>query len=127
MATNPKGPAVLLKHGEHEYLAYEVSDHSEHPPTSIVVRLERHGDPRHAIFCTGSFAGGQLKNVYAAAPEQVESTEEKEMVRLFEASPRLRSFVRDWVMRAYRSYEGAGEGVGDAASAVGKRSRRQTS
>jgi hypothetical protein len=125
MATNPESPAVLLKYGEHEYLAYEVSDHSERPPTSIVIRLERHGDPRHAIFCTGSFVRGQLKNVYTAIPEQVESAEEKEMVRLFEASPQLRSFVRDWIMHAYRSYEGAG--VGDGASAAGKGSRRQAS
>ena len=107
MTSRLEHPTILHKLGEHEYLAYEVTDHAEHPPTSIVVRVERHGDPKHAVFCTGSFVDGKLTRVYARTPEQAETPEERAMIGLFNASPDLQSFVRDWIQYAYDSYEKA--------------------
>jgi hypothetical protein len=63
MTNTDHHPPELLKHASHEYLVYEVADHAEHPPTSITVRLERHGSPKFSVYCTGHFVNGQLAGV----------------------------------------------------------------
>ena len=96
---------ALLKHASHEYLVYEVADHAEHAPSSIGVRLERHGSPKFSVYCTGSFVDGKLVQVHTPGIEQAESDEERRMIRFVEGSRELQSFVRDWIEYCYRRYE----------------------
>ena len=98
-------PSELFKLASHEYLAYEVADHAEHPPSSIGVRLERHGSPKFSVYCTGSFVDGQLTQVHTPGIEQAESDEERRMIRLVGGSQELQSFVRGWIECCHRRYE----------------------
>ena len=103
-------PPELLKHASYEYLVYEVADHIEVPPSSIRVRLERHGSPKFSVYCTGSFVNGQLAGVEPPRIEQTGSDEERMMILLLEGSPELQRFVRDWIEYCYRRRETRPEG-----------------
>jgi hypothetical protein len=104
MTTAIRQPAELFKHAGREYLVYEVAGHAEHAPTSIAVRLERHGEPGYSVSCTGSFTLGELKRIDSTAIEEAASDEEREMIRLFDGSPELQGFVRDWIDFCYHRY-----------------------
>jgi hypothetical protein len=98
-------PPELVKHASHEYLVYEVADHAEHAPSSIGVRLERHGSPKFSIYCTGSLVDGELTEIKTPGIKQADSNEERMMIQLFGGSPELQSFVRAWIECCYRRYE----------------------
>jgi hypothetical protein len=101
-------PPELLKYASHEYLVYEVADHVEAPHSTIGVILERHGASKFAIYCTGSFVDGKLTEVHTPASALAESDEERMMLRLFDHSPELQTFVRNWIEHCYRRYETEG-------------------
>jgi hypothetical protein len=84
---------------------YEVADHAEHAPSSIGVRLERHSSPKFSIYFNGSFVDGQLTENKTPGIKQVDSNEERMITQLFGGSPKLQSFVRDWIEYCYRKYE----------------------
>jgi hypothetical protein len=105
MTTADPSPPELFKLGSHEYLAYACADHAEHPPSSIGVRLERHGNPKFSICCTASFVRGKLGYVQTPDIGQADSYEERMTIRLFYSSPELQGFVRDWIECCYRRYE----------------------
>ena len=104
MTSTDHAPPELLKYASHEYLVYEVADHVEHPPSSFGVMLERHGSPKFSIYCTGSFVNGKLTQVHTPATALSESDEERTMIRLFDHSPELQAFVRDWIEYRYWRY-----------------------
>ena len=110
MESKASHPPELLKYGGREYLVYEVADHAERAPTSIGVRLERQGEPRYSVFCTGSFTLGELRRVHGSRPEEAGTDEELEMIRLFDSSPELQGFVRDWIEYCYQRRETHAEG-----------------
>ena len=103
-------PPELLKHASHEYFVYEDADHLKRPPSSTGVRLERLGEPKFSIYCTGSFVYGELAQVHTPQIEQAEPDEERMMIRLFEGSPELQSFVRAWIEYCYFTHEAGAEG-----------------
>ena len=105
MTNTAHHPPELLKYGGREYLVYEVADHAEHSPTSIGVRLERHGEPKYSVFCTGSFTLGELRRVHATPLEEADTDEEREMIRLFNSSPDFQNFVRGWIVYCYRRHK----------------------
>jgi hypothetical protein len=86
---------------------YEVAGHTEIPPSSIGVRLERHGSPKFSVYCTGRFVNGQLAVLEPPRIEQTGSDEERIMILLLECSPELQAFVRAWIEYCYRRYEAA--------------------
>jgi hypothetical protein len=98
-------PPELFKLASHEYLAYEVADHAEHPPRSIGVRLERQGSPKFSVYCTASCVRGKLGYVQTPDIAQADSDEERMTIRLFYSSLELQGFVRDWIECCYRRYE----------------------
>ena len=104
METRDHRPPELLKHASHEYLVCEVVDHAEHPPSSIGVRLERHGSPKFSVYCIGSFVGRKLAQIHTPTVEQAESEEERVMIRLLESAPKLRSSLRTWIRYCYQTY-----------------------
>jgi hypothetical protein len=104
-------PPELLRHASHEYLVYEVAGHIEVPPSSIRVRLERHGSPKFSVYCTGSFIRGKLGQVQTPDIEQADSDEERTMIRLVEGSPELQGFVRAWIEYCYRKHEVGSRGT----------------
>ena len=110
MESKASHPPESLKYGGREYLVYEVAGHAEHSPTSIGVRLERHGEPRYSVFCTGSFTLGELRRVHSNPIEEADTDEEREMIRLFNSSPELQGFVRTWIEYCYQRREAATEG-----------------
>ena len=67
--------------------------------------MERHREPKHSVFCTGSFTLGELRRVHGGPIEEAGTDEEREMIRLFNSSPELQSFVRDWIGYCYRRRE----------------------
>ena len=105
MTSTDHRPPDLLKYASHEYLVYEVADQVEIPPSSIRVRLERHGSPEFSVYCAGSFIRGKLGQVQTPDIEQVDSDEERMMIRLVEGSPELQGFVRAWIEYCFRKHE----------------------
>jgi hypothetical protein len=101
----------LLRHLSHDYLVYEVTDHAEHAPSSIGVSLERLGNPKFSIYCTGNFVDGKLSQVHLPSTEQAESDEELAMILLVEGSPELQSFVRNWIEYCFSRHGGAPDGT----------------
>ena len=104
MTNTDHQPAELLRYASHEYLVYEVADHVEAAPSSIGVRLERHGNPKFSVYCTGSFVDGRLAQVQPDLIEQAVSDQARMMVRLLDHSPELQGFVRNWIEYCYRRY-----------------------
>jgi hypothetical protein len=109
MANADHQPPELLKLGTHEYLVYELADHVETPPSSFGVM--RHGDPKFAIYCTGTFIDGKLTEVHTPESALAESDEERMMSRVFDHSPELQTFVRNWIEFCYRRYETGAERI----------------
>jgi len=107
MADTDHQPPELLKLGQHEYLVYEVADHTEHAPSAIGVRLERNGNSKFSVHCTGNFVDGKLANVQPEPIEQADSNQARMMIRILDHSPELQSFVRTWIEYCHRRREAA--------------------
>lgn len=98
-------PPELLRYASHEYLVSEVPRHIEASPGSIEVRLERHGASKFALYCTGSFVDGKLTEVNTPTVASTKSDDQRMMLRLFDHSPEMQTFVRNWIEHCYRRYE----------------------
>jgi hypothetical protein len=64
---------------------------------------------------------GLSGGVYTVSPDNAESEEERAVIHLFNASPDVRAFARDWILYCYHCYEAASDAMQPRQSARASR------